>query len=386
MIDKNAVSLSSEQERKNQIRTTTVSRQQKRKDEQMIVITKESKVSFTRDLIVRPPTMNDLEATVDLFETVSRHIIGVSDVSLADVRMEWQEPKFDLEKSTRIVVDPNAISNGSSDGKVVGYIEVWDNNKLPVSIWVWGRVHPDYERLGIGTSLMEWAEQRASQAISRVPDDLQIVMESGTYHIYQPCHDLFRSMGMELVRHFLTMSIELDNRPSGPNWPGSITIRTYESEAEAEAVLKALLDSFQDHWGYVEQPFEERYERWLHMIRNSEDFDPSLWFLAMDGDEIAGLSLCWPKANEDPDMGWVGTLGVRRSWRRRGLGLALLHHSFNEFHKRGKARVGLGVDAKSLTGATGLYEKAGMKAMPERQFDTYRLVLRPGRDITRQEI
>jgi mycothiol synthase len=352
----------------------------------MTVKTRERRTSFTRDFVVRPPTMNDLEATVDLFEMVSKHIIGVSDASLDDVRIEWLEPKFDLEKSTLIVIDPNAIAYGSSEGKVIGYIEVWDNNKLPVSIWVWGRVHPQYEGLGIGTSLMEWAEQRANQAISRVPDDLQIVMESGTYHIYEPAHDLFRSMDMELIRHFLTMSIELVGRPSVPDWPGNITIQTYESEAEAETVLRAVLDSFQDHWGYVEQPFEERYERWLHMIRNSKDFDPSLWFLAMDGDEIAGLSLCWPKAKEDPDMGWVGTLGVRRSWRRQGLGLALLHHSFNEFHKRGKARVGLGVDAKSITGATGLYEKAGMRTLPERQFDIYRKVLRPGRDVTRQEI
>jgi GNAT superfamily N-acetyltransferase len=78
-------------------------------------------------------------------------------------------------------------------------------------------------------------------------------------------------------------------------------------------------------------------------------------------------------------MGWVNVLGVRRPWRKRGLGLALLQHSFGEFYSRGKHRAGLGVDASSLTGATRLYEKAGMK--PIRQFTVSQKVLRPGLDI-----
>jgi GNAT superfamily N-acetyltransferase len=119
-------------------------------------------------------------------------------------------------------------------------------------------------------------------------------------------------------------------------------------------------------------------------MKNDEHFDPDLWYLAMDGDEIAGVSLCTRQSREDKKMGWVRVLGVRRPWRRRGLGLALLHHSFGEFHRLGKARVGLGVDASSLTGATGLYEKAGMN--PIRQFDSYRLVLRAGRDISTQQV
>lgn len=83
-------------------------------------------------------------------------------------------------------------------------------------------------------------------------------------------------------------------------------------------------------------------------------------------------------------MGWVGTLGVRRPWRRKGVALALLHHSFAAFQGIGKQRAGLGVDASSLTGATRLYEKAGMHVA--RQFDRYEKVLRPGRDISTQSV
>ncbi len=80
----------------------------------------------------------------------------------------------------------------------------------------------------------------------------------------------------------------------------------------------------------------------------------------MDGDEIAGINLCRPQSFDDAEVGWVGTLGVRRQWRKRGMGLALLRHSFNEFYRRGKRKVGLGVDAQNLTGALRLYENAGM--------------------------
>ena len=52
---------------------------------------------------------------------------------------------------------------------------------------------------------------------------------------------------------------------------------------------------------------------------------------------------------------------MRRAWRKQGLGEALLLHSFATFRKRGYTRATLGVDASSPTGATRLYERAGMR-------------------------
>ena len=59
-------------------------------------------------------------------------------------------------------------------------------------------------------------------------------------------------------------------------------------------------------------------------------------------------------------MAWVHVLGVRRPWRRRGLGLALLLRVFAEFYARGERRAVLQVDSENETGATRLYERAGM--------------------------
>ena len=102
-------------------------------------------------------------------------------------------------------------------------------------------------------------------------------------------------------------------------------------------------------------PFEEWRE--LRLVKDP-DFDPTLWFVVRDGDEIAAVM------RNEPDRsgaGFVGAIGVRKPWRKRGIALALLYHAFGEFYRRGKRRVALGVDAENPTGATRLYERAGMQ-------------------------
>jgi ribosomal protein S18 acetylase RimI-like enzyme len=88
-----------------------------------------------------------------------------------------------------------------------------------------------------------------------------------------------------------------------------------------------------------------------------------LWTVAWDGEEVAGVIRGDPKRWG----GGFGMLGVRRPWRRRGLGLALLRETFGLFYDRGEGRVGLGVDAENPSGATRLYERAGMHVEAEHQ-------------------
>jgi mycothiol synthase len=326
---------------------------------------------------LRPATMADIEEAVATFNAASVAKIGKPGFEVEDIKAEWLLPDFDLDKSTRVVARP--------DGRIAGYIEVWDSDAVPTRIWVWGRVHPEEEGQGIGSLLMEWAEARARQAIPRVPDDIRVAMQVGTFNGYRPAEQLFQDCNMALTRHFWTMVIDVDGQPlQPPLWPESVTVRGMIAGQEERQTIQAVRDSFKDHWGYLEQPFEQEFERWQHFINHDKEFDPSLWFLAMDGEEIAGVALCRLRSHEDPEMGWVNTLGVKRPWRRQGLGLALLQHAFNELQARGQKRVGLGVDAGSLTGATRLYEKAGMHVL--RQFDLYEKELRPGRDISTQTV
>ncbi len=121
------------------------------------------------------------------------------------------------------------------------------------------------------------------------------------------------------------------------------------------------------------RPIRYSFEDWREFNVDRHSFDPSLWWLVEDGDELAAISLNAWHFSGDPQYGWIHVLGVRPQWRKRGLATALLHHSFRDFRERGATRVGLGVDGENTTGAVRLYERVGMR--PVRRNDTYEKTL-----------
>jgi mycothiol synthase len=231
---------------------------------------------------------------------------------------------------------------------------------------------------------MTWAEKRLQQTLARVPKDLRVLFRAGGLSTHVPTKNLMEELGMTLKRYFWRMVIKLDEPTPQPVWPEGIEMKSLVEINDVRKVYRAFNDAFRDHWGHVEQPEEESLAEWKHWISSDEEFSPALWFVAMDGEEIAGVCLCRRREYEDPDMGWVNVLGVRRPWRKQGLGLAMLLFAFAKFQAMGKLRAGLGVDAESLTGATRLYEKAGMHVA--REIHTYEKELRPGRDISMQSL
>jgi GNAT superfamily N-acetyltransferase len=333
-------------------------------------------ISLPGGFTARGARLEDVEPALVLFNRWSRSVTGCDEITDAEaIHMEWISPGFDPAEDIRLVFAP--------DGQMAGYIEVWTTSKPLVHPWMWGRVDPDYEDLGIGTWLLHWAEQRALRELPDVPAELRFAPRVGTFRQAEKPKKLFADMGYQYIRSSYHMLIEMRSPVPGPVFPEGITLRTYNSAADAEAIYLAVEDSFRDHFGFVEQPFEEGLKRFKHFWIK-EGFDPTLLFMAMEGDQVAGINLCQPRAFDDPDMGWVGTLGVRRPWRKHGLGLALLRHSFNEFYRRGKRKVGLGVDAQNLTGALRLYENAGMHV--HQSFDQYEKELRPGTEISVQSL
>jgi len=322
---------------------------------------------------VRSARMSDLEDVILLLNVCSSRLLGVNLHDPDKLRVEWQTPGFNLTTDTRVVLSPQ--------GEIVGYAEVWDVHEPHVKVSSGGAVHPEFRGLGIGSFLLAWEEARAREAIPKAPPDARVILSQDALTQDEPAKALLQSHGFKRVRYFWQMEIELNGEIPRPEFPPGIGLRTFK-EDDLTQVVHAVRDAFKDHWGYVESPFDEEIKEWRYWIKEDPDFDPRLWFLAMDGEEIAGVALCAPKATEAPQMGWVNALGVRRPWRRRGLALGLLRHAFREFHRRGKQKVGLEVDAANLTGATRLYETAGMH--PTRQWEVYEKELRPGIDLRRQ--
>ncbi|MEZ4860604.1 MAG: GNAT family N-acetyltransferase [Caldilineaceae bacterium] len=322
---------------------------------------------------LRPSTLADVSGAVAMHNASAIDTLGAPQFTEEEFRADWQEPGFTLATDSRVVT--------TAEGQIVGTTDAVANPPYVRNL-IWARVHPAFRGRGIGTVLTRWAESRLLERLDEAPAGARVTVDCFNLDTHTAAKTLLTELGYHHERSYYRMKIELSAPPPLPAWPAGMTIRTMIPKQEEAAVYRAKEEAFQDHWGYVATPFEEGFALWQHHLQHNPDHDPTLFFLALDGDEIAGYALCDPKITDDPAMGWIANLGVRRPWRRRGLALALLHHAFGEFYRRGVKKVGLGVDAGSLTGATRLYEKAGMK--PFRQYNTYEKELRPGQDLVRR--
>jgi mycothiol synthase len=343
-----------------------------------VTMEEKNRVELPPGFTVRAATIDNVEQAMVLFNRCSRAVIGRDEfASVGSILDEWQAPGVNLAEDACHIFAPN--------GELVGHIELWINSHPLVHPEIWGRVDPEYQGLGIGTWMMEWAELRGLRALPTVPVELRFAPQVGTYRMNERAKRLFARFGYRHLRSLYYMHIDMDAPVPEPEFPEGITVRTYNPATDAEAVYIAENDAFRDHFGHVEKPFEEGFKQWKRN-REHEGYDPTLYFLAVEEStgEIVGVNICRSYAHYDPDRGWVRSIGVRRPWRKRGLGLALLRHAFNEFYRRGIRKVGLGVDAQSLTGAVGLYEKAGMHI--DQAYDRYEKELRPGIEISVQSL
>ena len=100
--------------------------------------------------------------------------------------------------------------------------------------------------------------------------------------------------------------------------PEGLEVRPVQME-DLQAIRAASLEAFRDHWG-----FSEENEPTVEQMVEDPNFDPSLWRVAWDGDQVAGMVLSFIDARENESYnrlrGWTENICVRRPWRRRGSG------------------------------------------------------------------
>jgi mycothiol synthase len=282
--------------------------------------------------------------------------------SAADLKNWWETDGFDIAKDAFVVE--------TQDGRLVGYEEIADE-KEHADLSADGYVHPQFKGLGVGTALLRAAESRARAHLQLAAPDLRVFIRVSTDNKDEVGKAMFTNEGYSVIRYYWRMETKLTEAPPAPVFPAGIELRPFIREEHARAVWEADNEAFRDHWGAHESDFDH----WQHKKFGKQDFDPSLWMIAWDGKQIAGFA----QNRFRSGIGWIGTLGVRRAWRKNGLGLALLTHSFGEFYKRGMTTIGLGVDASNPTGATKLYQRAGMCAASE--FAMFEKELRAGRSL-----
>ena len=294
-------------------------------------------------MTLRPPRDDDFDAMLELMNAHQLAAFGEADATAEELRLWLTTPYVEVENDIRVL---------ERDGRLIGYADVDATREEPPLWWCDVKVDPQADADEVVPALVSWLEERAERGRLRV----------WTSESDRRITDAYTALGFAPARHSYRMTIDLDGEPRQPAWPEGIGVRPAR-EDEHRLVFDAVVEVWRD----TSDPIDETFDEWAHWTTRSETFDPSLWFLAFAGDELAGFSLC-RQSPTDPNAGHVGTLGVRRPWRKQGLGEALLLHSFAAFRGRGWSRGTLGVDASSPTGATRLYERAGMRVYRDTAF------------------
>jgi ribosomal protein S18 acetylase RimI-like enzyme len=315
----------------------------------------------------------DAAPVTELCNAASNAESGANELDITVQEESYRTPGFDPGLNAVVVLDPG--------GRHVATAEYWDNEAEHATPFLYARLHPDVvasaDGAAIGAALLAWADGRGRHTLELAAPDLRVTLSTTASAANPAMQHILEAGGFGYVRSSWQMVIDLgDEPPAEPAWPPGVSVRSVDPvEAEQRAILDVQNDAFADHYGFVPMSFGD----FIHYNTRIVPYEPALWRVATDGDELVGIALNMAHRPGMEDTGWVGTLGVRRAWRRRGIGEALLRDAFARFHERGKRRVGLGVDASNLTGATRLYERVGMRVAREGR--SYERVLRDGREV-----
>ncbi|MDQ6662211.1 MAG: hypothetical protein M3Z24_14755, partial [Chloroflexota bacterium] len=233
--------------------------------------------TLSRDFVVRPPTMEDLQAVYELVLACDMADDGMLDHPMDEIRSYWQEPGFSMRTDAWMVFHP--------DGRLLGYADVGHHNHVRIFAFI--QVLPKYRGQGIERYLLECTEARARLHIPYADPEARVTLASWMSQKDKVSAQLLEREGFMYVRSFWRMEIKLEAEPQVPEWPDGITVRTLgrdtsafiHGQQEEHKVFEMMGEAFSDHWGHMPSTFEE----WSYWKFQPETFDPTLWFLAFDG-------------------------------------------------------------------------------------------------------
>jgi GNAT superfamily N-acetyltransferase len=287
--------------------------------------------------------MQDIPAVTALVRLHEQTTQGAPEVDESDIIADWSRASFDPAVDAVVVFAP--------DGSLVAEAEA-----IPGRL-SWAHQDPAHLGLGIGSWLEEWLEIRArAQGASMVR---QVVFDP---HVGGEA--FLRSRGYEQAWEGWLLRIHHDERPSSAVAPSGVELRdaNVERDREMRIVHRLIQEAFGDLPEHQDEPFDD----WAPQIVHRDGFGGWAIQVAVADGEIVGAAALV----DYPEVGTVQQLAVARHARRRGIGEALLHRSFEVFWERGQPAVDLATDSR--TGALGLYQRAGMQIQRH-----YRTMIKP---------
>lgn len=259
-------------------------------------------------------------------------------------------------------------------GELVGYARVtW--RKLSDGSRIYHHLAyliPEWRRKGIGSAMLHFAESRLRRIAYEHPHE-----EPKFFLVEVNAREKAKIALLERehyrpTRYFMMMVRDLNHPMPEAPMPAEVEVRPVKPE-HYRLIWDAKSEAFQDHWGYV-PPTEEEYQTWV----NSRQFQPDLWKIAWDGDQVVGTVLGYIDTEENKvhqrKRGYTEDISVRKPWRRCGVARSLLVQCMRTVKQHGMTEAALGVDTKNPNEAARLYASVGF--CPDERLMAYRKPLK----------
>ncbi len=308
-------------------------------------------------------TRNDLPDFWRLLQIVNRVDDNDYYETIDDLERQFDDPRSNPKTDARIF--RNAL------GKLVAFARIFAMPKPAKEniAFLSCEIAPDVRAHGLEQECIEWMEERAAERLEEIADandadDLPRALRVD-FPDTSPYLAFYQTRGYEHVRSSYNMQRDLHEPIPDIPLPADLTLHNYEKEMD-DAVRLACNEAFQDHWGHQ----DASPEVWQGGVAEVSDLRRDCSLVVMDGDQVAAFCINFENTTDNERRnirrGWIGILGTRRKWRKRGIASALLTESMRRFHAQGFDSIGLGVDTENLTGALALYERLGFKAYKTR--------------------
>jgi len=256
-------------------------------------------------------------------------------------------------------------------GEPIAYGRVWTDPGSEGGLVYWHNAHvvPEWRNTDLRLAMLRFNERQIISMAKRKDMKGPFVCKVWVLDEPNDWRDMIVSEGYRAVMYFFEMiRRNLDDIPE-VSFPDGLELRPPEPE-DYPKIWNASKEAFRGKPWFVEASYDEKYyDAW----RKSPAFQPDLWRVAWDGDEVAGMARNEISIDQNREFGrsrgYTQHLSVSPKWRRRGLGRALLAESLKMMREKGMEEASLDVETQSTTGEVHLYESMGYET--HRKFAHY---------------
>lgn len=291
----------------------------------------------------------DWQAIADLVKACESVDPLDEEATACELKLKLNAPSFDQSRDARLWE--------SEGGNLIG-LAVLDMPQAKESIdgYLWFYVHPSARWEGLEKDIIAWSSQRLLEVSRERGLPAKLRTYSRDSQINQRI--FLETQGFACDRYFLTMARSLREPIPEPEFPIDFRLGHLQGEADICPWVEMFNESFVDHWNHHDLTVETVW----HWIKDP-NYHPELDLVALSP-EGKFAAFCDCQVNpENPKEGWIEFLGTRRSFRKMGLGKAMLLAGLNQLQAAGAEVAKLSVDADSLTGATHLYQSLGFNTV-----------------------